>query len=443
MKELKRSGEIRMPDLVIEDYQGFNKALETANTLIAKLSASNLRLSSENSSLSTQYQVARDEVNRLNKDGYVITPIIAACGKNEKTLISSEQKEVNEVQIAFQQYSPGTISDKPVIIDNREKIQAFLSNPGSLDERNVLVKLSLLFGQEFPALPPDIFGEYVSPPAIDQNELVAKIELVLVKGNVKSLPITFYLKLELPILPDPIHEIDQASVLAAFNKFVPSATGIEFSPLKITNASSIVTFNDSNRDKPRNILNNISLLIAPKVLPEIDFSIDVKYQEVPLLVVDQSVQSFQIKFSLGLATSQLITFFVQLNSEFADPNLEAVIKDWGKERSFMKNYLYQPTKIQNYHDIQVKLPPLQDSDLTKAIKEAVNIINFQLPQLQIRLVEVVGDYFKSESIVYAYEFLTQVLKLPAERLYVTVFEDDQAAYDAWQKVGINPNQILK
>ncbi|EHE1098780.1 alanine--tRNA ligase [Campylobacter upsaliensis] len=43
-----------------------------------------------------------------------------------------------------------------------------------------------------------------------------------------------------------------------------------------------------------------------------------------------------------------------------------------------------------------------------------------------------GDYFKKEVIAYAWEFVTEVLKLPKERLYVTVHEKDDEAYTLWQ-----------
>ena len=44
-----------------------------------------------------------------------------------------------------------------------------------------------------------------------------------------------------------------------------------------------------------------------------------------------------------------------------------------------------------------------------------------------------GDYFKREGINYAWEFLTQDLKLPPERLWVTVYKDDDEAADIWLK----------
>ncbi len=44
-----------------------------------------------------------------------------------------------------------------------------------------------------------------------------------------------------------------------------------------------------------------------------------------------------------------------------------------------------------------------------------------------------GDYFKREAIQFAWNFLTQELKLPAEKLWVTVYEEDQEAEDIWLK----------
>ncbi|KGI55698.1 alanine--tRNA ligase [Campylobacter sp. MIT 97-5078] len=44
-----------------------------------------------------------------------------------------------------------------------------------------------------------------------------------------------------------------------------------------------------------------------------------------------------------------------------------------------------------------------------------------------------GDYFKKEAISYAWEFVTKVLKLPKDKLYVTVHESDDEAYELWQE----------
>src|SRR3990167_7786529 len=50
-----------------------------------------------------------------------------------------------------------------------------------------------------------------------------------------------------------------------------------------------------------------------------------------------------------------------------------------------------------------------------------------------------GDYFKRDAIFYAWKFLTEVLKLPPERLWITVYEEDDEAADIWLKeVGISP-----
>ena len=55
-----------------------------------------------------------------------------------------------------------------------------------------------------------------------------------------------------------------------------------------------------------------------------------------------------------------------------------------------------------------------------------------------------GDYFKREAINYAWEFLTVVLKLPAERLWVTVFEKDDEAASIWlNEVGVSPERFSR
>ncbi len=55
-----------------------------------------------------------------------------------------------------------------------------------------------------------------------------------------------------------------------------------------------------------------------------------------------------------------------------------------------------------------------------------------------------GDYFKREAIGYAWEFLTVVLKIPAEKLWVTVFEDDDEAADIWlNEIKIAPERFAR
>ncbi|MGA7802661.1 MAG: alanine--tRNA ligase [Gammaproteobacteria bacterium] len=55
-----------------------------------------------------------------------------------------------------------------------------------------------------------------------------------------------------------------------------------------------------------------------------------------------------------------------------------------------------------------------------------------------------GDYFKREAIGYAWEFLTGVLKLPPEKLWVTVFEEDDEAADIWlQEIGVAPERFAR
>jgi alanyl-tRNA synthetase len=53
-----------------------------------------------------------------------------------------------------------------------------------------------------------------------------------------------------------------------------------------------------------------------------------------------------------------------------------------------------------------------------------------------------GDYFKHDAIFFAWEFLTEVIGLPKEKLWITVFEEDDEAADIWLKeVGVDPNRF--
>ena len=55
-----------------------------------------------------------------------------------------------------------------------------------------------------------------------------------------------------------------------------------------------------------------------------------------------------------------------------------------------------------------------------------------------------GDYFKREAIVWAWEFLTKELELPADRLWITIYTEDNEAYDIWHdEIGIDPERIVR
>jgi alanyl-tRNA synthetase len=54
-----------------------------------------------------------------------------------------------------------------------------------------------------------------------------------------------------------------------------------------------------------------------------------------------------------------------------------------------------------------------------------------------------GDYFKEEAIAWAWQFITQTLGLPADRLAVTVFRDDDEAEELWRKIGVRKERIFR
>lgn len=54
-----------------------------------------------------------------------------------------------------------------------------------------------------------------------------------------------------------------------------------------------------------------------------------------------------------------------------------------------------------------------------------------------------GDYFKEDAIPWAWEFLTKVLEIPADRLYITIYEDDDEAFEIWRKTGVPADRIYR
>ncbi len=54
-----------------------------------------------------------------------------------------------------------------------------------------------------------------------------------------------------------------------------------------------------------------------------------------------------------------------------------------------------------------------------------------------------GDYYKKEIIPWAWEFVTEVLKLDKNRLWITIFETDDEAYDIWRSVGVPADRIKR
>lgn len=55
-----------------------------------------------------------------------------------------------------------------------------------------------------------------------------------------------------------------------------------------------------------------------------------------------------------------------------------------------------------------------------------------------------GDYFKKEAIQWAWEFVTEVMGMPGDRLYVSIYEEDEEAFEIWNRdVGIAPERIFR
>lgn len=55
-----------------------------------------------------------------------------------------------------------------------------------------------------------------------------------------------------------------------------------------------------------------------------------------------------------------------------------------------------------------------------------------------------GDYFKKEATAWAWEFCTEVLEMPVDKLYITIYENDDEAFDIWTKQnGVDPSHIVR
>ena len=55
-----------------------------------------------------------------------------------------------------------------------------------------------------------------------------------------------------------------------------------------------------------------------------------------------------------------------------------------------------------------------------------------------------GDYFKCEATAWAWEFCTKVLEMPADKIYISVYQDDDEAYDIWTKeLGVSPDHMVR
>ena len=55
-----------------------------------------------------------------------------------------------------------------------------------------------------------------------------------------------------------------------------------------------------------------------------------------------------------------------------------------------------------------------------------------------------GDYFKKEATAWAWEFCTKILEMPVDKLYVTIYENDDEAFEIWTKQnGVDPSHIVR
>ena len=54
-----------------------------------------------------------------------------------------------------------------------------------------------------------------------------------------------------------------------------------------------------------------------------------------------------------------------------------------------------------------------------------------------------GDYFKTESLTWGWEFITKVLKMPEDRIWATVYENDEQAVEIWKSIGMPAERIVR
>lgn len=54
-----------------------------------------------------------------------------------------------------------------------------------------------------------------------------------------------------------------------------------------------------------------------------------------------------------------------------------------------------------------------------------------------------GDYFKRESLTWGWEFITEVLNMPAEKIWVTIYKEDEETYNIWRELGMPDEHIVR
>ena len=54
-----------------------------------------------------------------------------------------------------------------------------------------------------------------------------------------------------------------------------------------------------------------------------------------------------------------------------------------------------------------------------------------------------GDYFKEDAITFGWEFLTKTVGLAKDRMWVTIFREDDEADRLWKKIGVSPSRIVR